>query len=105
MVSQYIAAAIDYVNAMDHWTFVISLQLLGFAFLIILAQIVEKHAAMRGCNRNPLPAWFDRFLRIAFLSILAGPGLYTLDVNFMPFPIFLPLLGVSNNTNFTFVSN
>eukprot|EP00056_Hartaetosiga_gracilis_P003002 m.58795 g.58795 ORF g.58795 m.58795 type:complete len:365 (-) comp11285_c0_seq3:43-1137(-) len=94
MVSQYIAAAIDYVNAMDHWTFVISLQLLGFAFLIILAQIVEKHAAMRGCNRNPLPAWFDRFLRIAFLSILAGPGLYTLDVNFMPFPIFLPLLGL-----------
>lgn len=47
-------------------------QLAGILFLGVLAQIIEKKAAMRGCHRNPLPAWFDRFLRIAFLSILVS---------------------------------
>ncbi|EDQ88945.1 uncharacterized protein MONBRDRAFT_25681 [Monosiga brevicollis MX1] len=65
--------------------------LLGIAFLALLANIVEKKAAMRGCHRNPLPAWFDRFLRVAFLGILAGPSFYALD-SFIGLPIFTPLL-------------
>lgn len=31
------------------------IQALGLTVLAILAQIIEKKAAMRGCNRNPLP--------------------------------------------------
>ena len=54
-------------------------QLGGLCLLAGLASIVERKAAMRGCNRAPLPAWFDRFLRVAFLGTLAGPTLYTID--------------------------
>lgn len=66
-------------------------QLIGLAVLALLAQIIEKKAAMRGCHRNPLPPWFDRLLRVAFLSIVAGPTLYSLD-KLLPFPILTPLL-------------
>eukprot|EP00730_Choanoeca_flexa_P013449 TRINITY_DN5331_c0_g1_i2.p1 TRINITY_DN5331_c0_g1~~TRINITY_DN5331_c0_g1_i2.p1 ORF type:complete len:324 (+),score=39.78 TRINITY_DN5331_c0_g1_i2:61-972(+) len=66
-------------------------QILGMLFLSLLAQVIESKAAMRGCNRNPLPPLFDRFLRVAFLSIIAGPALWGLD-SLIGFPIFIPLL-------------
>ncbi|EGD74554.1 hypothetical protein PTSG_05918 [Salpingoeca rosetta] len=67
-------------------------QAAGLAFLGGLATVIERRAAMRGCNREPMPAWFDRFLRIAFLGILAAPTCYTLDTTIMPFPICIPAL-------------
>eukprot|EP00045_Choanoeca_perplexa_P012367 m.134765 g.134765 ORF g.134765 m.134765 type:complete len:104 (+) comp15979_c0_seq1:43-354(+) len=69
------------------------IQVLGIGFLMVLAQIVEKKAAMRGCNRNPLPAWFDRFLRVAFLSIFLGPTCWALD-SLIGFPFLTVVLAV-----------
>ena len=38
--------------------------------MLIQPPCVLTTTRQRGCNRNPLPAWFDRLLRVAFLGIL-----------------------------------
>eukprot|EP00047_Mylnosiga_fluctuans_P014017 m.34734 g.34734 ORF g.34734 m.34734 type:complete len:371 (+) comp5256_c0_seq2:440-1552(+) len=68
------------------------LQLGGLAFLFTLGSIVEKKAAMRGCHRNPLPAWFDRFLRVAFLTVLTGPSAYAIDTHIIGYPVLITTL-------------
>jgi len=69
------------------------LQGFGLVLLAVLARIVEQKAAMRGCKTNPLPRWFDQFLRVAFLGVLAGPSVWALD-SYTPtkFPILSSLL-------------
>eukprot|EP00053_Salpingoeca_punica_P010704 m.95964 g.95964 ORF g.95964 m.95964 type:complete len:343 (-) comp15472_c3_seq4:250-1278(-) len=66
------------------------IQVLGLAVLMVVLQVAEKRAAMRGCNRAPMPSWLDRTIRAIFLLQLA-PSLHTLD-GFVGFPLFLPAL-------------
>eukprot|EP00049_Salpingoeca_infusionum_P018162 m.356001 g.356001 ORF g.356001 m.356001 type:complete len:348 (+) comp17413_c0_seq1:211-1254(+) len=72
------------------------LQGAGLAILAVLTMVIEKHAAMRGCQRNALPKWFDRSLRVLFLTLVLGPSVYHLDqyVTSVPFPLFSVLFAL-----------
>eukprot|EP00040_Diaphanoeca_grandis_P003125 m.23878 g.23878 ORF g.23878 m.23878 type:complete len:355 (+) comp14386_c1_seq1:263-1327(+) len=67
-------------------------QVIGFGLLAMLSNIVEKKAAMRGCQTVPLPGWIDRSLRIAFLGVLIGPVCVTLDLYTIGYPVLTSCL-------------
>eukprot|EP00041_Stephanoeca_diplocostata_P014722 m.276995 g.276995 ORF g.276995 m.276995 type:complete len:353 (+) comp19778_c0_seq5:144-1202(+) len=71
---------------------ILTFQIIGLFVLMLLSKIVESRAAMRGCQRNPLPPWLDRSLRICFLGVLLGPTALSFDFYYMRFPVATMLL-------------
>jgi hypothetical protein len=55
----------------DYWFWIVWGGLLATLFAI--SSILEKHAAMRGSHREPMPMWADKGLRIFFLMLFLWP--------------------------------